>query len=219
MDNSTAVDKPTRENIWNIPNALAAFRLVGSIALVVLTMAGVSRPFVPIMVLLLLSDWLDGKLAILWKQRTVFGARLDSVADAAMYAALLFGTVWLKWDFVIREWPWIVAALCSYVVTTSAGLLKYGRVPSYHTRGAKTCWLLNGIAMITVFSDGPAWPFRLAMSAAVLTNLEATAMTVLLPQWHADVPSLWHARNLRRAQSKIGSEASGQPVNQEGKQA
>jgi cardiolipin synthase len=217
MDNITAVTQSAKENIWNIPNALAAFRLVGSIVLVILTIAGITRPFVGMMILLLLSDWLDGKLAILWNQKTIFGARLDSAADAAMYATMLFGTLWLKWDFVTREWMWIAAALGSYVVTTSAGLLKYGRIPSYHTRAAKTCWLLISIAMITVFADGPAWPFRLAMVAVVLTNLEATAMTAMLPTWNTNVPSLWHARKLRPAIHGEGrSDAGGQPVNNEG---
>jgi CDP-diacylglycerol--glycerol-3-phosphate 3-phosphatidyltransferase len=217
MDNTTSAEQPVPENLWNIPNALAAFRLVGSAVLIGLTLAGITRPFVPIMVLLLMSDWLDGKLAILWKQQTIFGARLDSVADAAMYAALLFGAFWLKWEFVKQEWIWIAAVLVSYAVTMGAGLLKYGRMPSYHTRAAKTSWLLVGIAMVVVFANGPVWPFRLAMFVAVLTNIEATIMTTMLPRWHTNVPSLWHARRLSGAESEGRSEASGQPVNDEGK--
>lgn len=185
------------EKRWNIPNALALFRLVGAVVLAGIAMTGATSAFAWLLLALLVSDWLDGKLAILLNQRTEFGARLDSTADAAMYGALLLGTVWLKWTFVAREWTWIAAVLLTFAVSAGAGLLKYGRVPSYHTRAAKTSWLLVGLAAVTVFADGPAWPFRVAMSAVIFTNLEATAMTCILSHWHADVLSLLHAWRMR----------------------
>jgi CDP-diacylglycerol--glycerol-3-phosphate 3-phosphatidyltransferase len=186
------------ENRWNIPNALALFRLVGSFVLVGVAIAGTPLVFAYLLVALLASDWLDGKLAIWLRQRTVFGARLDSAADAAMYGALLFGMLWLEWEFLVREWKWVTAALGSYALTTLAGLMKYRRIPSYHTRAAKTSWLLVGIAAVAMFTVDAAWPARLALGVVTVTNLEATVMTAILPEWQADVPSLWHAWRLRR---------------------
>lgn len=205
------------ENRWNLPNALAAYRLIGSFVLAGVALAEASAAFPWLLLSLLASDWIDGKLAIWWNQRTVFGARLDSLADATMYGSLLFGTIWLKGQFVGREWPWIAAALGTYAVTTGAGLIKYRRIPSYHTRAAKTSWLLVGVAAVNVFAEGPAWPFRLAMVVVCGTNLEATAMTVVLPIWHADVPSLWHAYRLRDVRSPMsddGMDHKGERVQQ-----
>ena len=55
---------------------------------------GYRQAFVVILVVLLFSDWLDGKLAVLLEQRTTFGARLDSLsATAPTYFAL----TWLLW--------------------------------------------------------------------------------------------------------------------------
>jgi CDP-diacylglycerol--glycerol-3-phosphate 3-phosphatidyltransferase len=187
------------EKIWNIPNALAAFRLAGSIVLVGVAVAAKTSIFTWLLLALLISDWLDGKLAILLRQRTTFGARLDSVADAAMYGAMLVGVVLLKRDFVLQHGWWIAAALATFALSVTAGWIKYGRPPSYHTRAAKTCWLLVGIAAVVVFGNGAAWPFKLAMAAVAVTNLEATVMTLVLPEWRADVPSLWHAWRWRHA--------------------
>jgi phosphatidylglycerophosphate synthase len=187
--------------MFNVPNALSAFRLVGSVVLIGLSLAGVRDGFAWLLAALLLSDWIDGKLAIAWKQQTTFGARLDSLADTTMYGALLFGLVWLYGDLVRREWPWLAAVVVSFAVTTIAGLIKYRRVPSYHTRGAKTSWLLVCIAALSIFAGGPVWPLRLAAVVAVLTNVEATVMTFILRKWHADVPSVWHAIQIQRAES------------------
>jgi CDP-diacylglycerol--glycerol-3-phosphate 3-phosphatidyltransferase len=187
-------------SLLNIPNALSAFRLVGSVVLVGLAIGQFRSGFAWLLGGLLVSDWIDGKLAIAWRQQTTFGARLDSAADAAMYAALLFGVLWLRGDLVSREWPWFAAVLVSYAVTSGAGLMKYGRIPSYHTRGAKTSWLLVSLASLSVLAFDRVWPVRIAAGFVVLTNLEATAMTCVLKEWTADVPSLWHA--LRRVESR-----------------
>ncbi len=188
------------ERRLNLPNALCAYRLVGSLVLVGLALADFQAAFFVLLVTLVASDWIDGKLAIWLNQRTVFGARLDSFADAAMYIAALISVWLLRWDYVAPEVWWFAAALGTYAASTAAGLWKYGRWPSYHTRGAKTSWLLVSIAMLAVFAKGSPWFLRLAMLSVTLTNLEALGMTCVLSQWRADVPSLYHAWRIERTQ-------------------
>jgi CDP-diacylglycerol--glycerol-3-phosphate 3-phosphatidyltransferase len=181
----------------NIPNVLSALRLICAFVAVGLAVGGMRAPFAWLVGIMLISDWLDGKLAIALRQQTTFGARLDSVADNAMYGALLFGLVWMHGDLVRHEWPWFASVLVSFAITSLAGWFKYGRLPSYHTRGAKISWLLVSLAALSIFAAGPAWPLRLAATVVVLTNVEATVMTCVLKDWHADVPSVWHALQLR----------------------
>lgn len=183
----------------NLPNALCAFRLLGSPVLAYLAYRNEPAAFAWLFAALFASDWLDGKLAILLDQRTEFGARLDSAADVAMYAALLFGACWLEWDVVRAEAGWMVAAVASYGVSALVGFVRFGRVPSYHTRAAKTCWLLIGIASFSVFAGGPVWPVRVAMIAGILTNAEGVGITLVLPRWETDVPSILHAARRRAA--------------------
>lgn len=197
---TSAPSEPPSASWLNVPNLLCAMRLIGSPILVALAVANQPEVFVALLIFLLLTDWLDGKLAILWKQQTTFGARLDSVADAAMYSALLFGAVWLKWELVRNESAWLLAAVATYALSTAAGFAKFRRMPSYHTRAAKTGWLLTSIAAITLFAGWSVWPLRIAALAAILTNLEATAITSVLPRWQADVTSIYHAwRDARNA--------------------
>lgn len=187
-----------QQSICNVPNALCAVRLIAAGLMIYAAVAHSQSAFLWLTVVALLTDWLDGKLAVLLEQRTVFGARLDSVADAAMYGALFFGVFWLKPDFIRDQWVWIVVAGCSYALTIAAGLCRFGKLPSYHTRAAKTGWLLISVAAITIFADGPAWPFRLAMLGVTLTNIEAALISCVLPEARTDVPTILHAWRIRQ---------------------
>lgn len=198
---SPAASSEDRSRWLTIPNVLSAIRLVGSVALVGIAIAGWRHTFLGLFVFLVMTDWVDGKLAILLRQRTVLGARIDSVADAAMYGALLIGGWCLGRELLLAEWIWIACALISYAVTSVAGLWKFGRWPSYHTRAAKTSWFLVSLGAVALLGGWTPWPFRIAMAAVTLTNLEATLITQVLPTWQVDVPSLYHALKRR---SRIG---------------
>jgi CDP-diacylglycerol--glycerol-3-phosphate 3-phosphatidyltransferase len=188
----------------NVPNVFSAVRVAGSFVLLGLALGGYPTGFFWLFILLEFTDWIDGKLAKLLDQETTFGARLDSVADAAMYGAMVLGTCRLKWDLVNAEVAWIVAVGISYGLTTGLGLLRFRRVPSYHTRSAKTCWLFVLLALVFVFliPDWSRWPLRIAAAAVIAANLEATLITLVLREWQANVPSVLHAVRARSSDSQ-----------------
>ena len=110
---------------------------------------------------------------------------------------MLIGSLILKWDVLQHETILLGMGLASYALTTGYGLWKYGRIPSYHTYGAKmTQWLVLGGA-VAMLLDISIWPLRIAVVSGILTNLEATAMTYCLPIWTADVLSILHVRSAR----------------------
>jgi CDP-diacylglycerol--glycerol-3-phosphate 3-phosphatidyltransferase len=168
--------------------------------MVYFAVTGSSVAFLSALLVALASDWLDGKLAILLGQETSFGARLDSVADASMYLALLIGAILLKADIVLGELPWIGMAIASHVVSLLYALRKFRQWPSYHTWSAKLSWWFVALGAIALFAGWALWPFRLAMIAVVLTNIESVAITHVLTEWSADVRSLSEAKAGRDAQ-------------------
>lgn len=197
-----AADPQISDRLLTVPNVLCAVRLVGSLVMVPIALQGESRLFLWLFIFLAMTDWLDGKLAILLNQRTVFGARLDAWADAALYAALLFGAVTMYGDVLQSELVWIAAAVAGYFVSVAAGLWKYRRWPSYHTRASKTSWFLTIVAAVALINGWALWSLRVAAMAVAITNLEAIVITIISPVWRADVTSVFHAwRARRRAQS------------------
>ncbi len=185
-------DARYKDSIFTIPNVICMGRMAGSLVLLAFAVAGWRYWFVGLFLILSLSDWIDGKLARWLHQRSDLGARLDSAADAALYAALIGGALILSWNLLQHELIWLAVGIGSYFLTSGAGLWKYGRVPAYHTYGAKlTQWvaLVAGICLVLHWS---VWPFRIAVIAVTLTNLEATTITCVLKEWRADVLTLFH---------------------------
>jgi len=185
-------DAKFKDSVITVPNVICIVRLVGSFGLLAVAWTGQPYWFVGLFLVLSLSDWIDGKLARWLHQRSDLGARLDSTADTVLYAALIGGAVILSWDLLKHELVWLAVVLGSYALTTGAGLWKYGRVPSYHTYGAKGTQWLAMIAGVSIILGWSVWPMRIAVIAATLTNLEATAITCVLKEWRADVLTIFH---------------------------
>ena len=99
--------------LLTVPNLICVIRLIGSFVLIPIAWQDQNEVFLWLFLFLAITDWVDGKLAILLNQRSVFGARLDSWADAALYAALLFGLVTMYGETLRPELVWITAALIS----------------------------------------------------------------------------------------------------------
>lgn len=188
-----------RREALTVPNGIAALRLAASPGLVLLASVDRGSLVAALFLVLTFTDWLDGKLAVLLGQRTALGARLDTVADVAMYGSLLLAAAWVEGAVLLGEWPWIAAAGVSYGLSVAASLLAFGALPTYHTRAAKTSWFLMIVAVVGLFWGGLLWPLRLTASVVVLANLEATLITRLLDEPRSDVPSVLHAMRDRDA--------------------
>lgn len=185
-------------NMRNLPNTLSLFRLAAAPVLLVFAWLQMPAPFLVLFVCTLLSDAVDGFLARRLNQTSALGARLDSWGDFAIYMTAPVCAWWLWPELIRREAPFVAAVVASFTLPVALGFLKFRRLTSYHTWGAKlSAWLLGAGALL-LFAGGPAWPFRLAVSVLVLAELEEIAITAVLPEWRANVPSLLHALRVRR---------------------
>ena len=197
------------KRIITLPNVICFLRLAVSPALIVLAVTGYSRAFLILYAALALSDWIDGKLAIWLNQRSSFGARLDTVADVTLYTCLLLGSLVLAGEVISQESLWIGIAVGSYAITVVAGWWKFRRLPSFHTRGAKTAWLLILISAWCVFAYQITWTLRIALLTVALVNIETLLITRILPEWRTDVPSIWHALRIRQQHDADSKPAAG----------
>lgn len=187
------------ERYWTVPNALCVLRLLCSPALLVLAVQDRRGTLVLAFLLLTVSDWLDGKLAILLDQRSRIGPVLDTIADAVMYAFLAAAALWLDGPRLAAEWPLLALALMSWALLVISGLVRFRRWPALHTRPAKIAWALSAIGAVTFLGGWSTWPLRLALVAVFAANLYAIAVLFTLREWRADVSSLARARSLRRS--------------------
>ncbi|EYB69598.1 hypothetical protein DEIPH_ctg004orf0119 [Deinococcus phoenicis] len=149
--------------------------------------------------LALLSDIFDGVLA---RRLGVASPRLrwaDSVVDGWFVLWVAAALLLTHFETLRPGFPLLAAYLLTDVAGWLADLGKYGRVAAYHAYSSKLTGVLLFAATVPLsLRDDPALLW-VALGVGVLNHLERLAMTLVLPHWTPDVPTLWHALRRRAA--------------------
>lgn len=152
-----------------------------------------------------LSDFFDGVIARRLGVATAGLRRLDSIADTIFYLGAL-AAVWMLHPDVIRG----NAVPLAILLVLEAGkyildFLKFGREASYHMWSSKLWGLVLFLAFFMVLVAGRAVPWvGLAVIVGILSDVEGLLISVLLPVWRHDVPSVVHAWRIRPLSSTAG---------------
>ena len=182
-----------------IPNALSVVRLLLVPVLYLLAMRGMHAEFLGLLMVSFLTDLVDGPVARRLNQISDIGAQLDSWADFAVYISLPVWGAWLWPEIMHSQKPYVTAVLVSYIAPVIVGVIKYGRLPSLHTYGAKASAVANGVSVILMFGFRIYLPFRLCVPLAVVTAIDEIVAITVLRSWRPNVRTMWHAIRLRRS--------------------
>ena len=180
------------------PNLLSSLRLLLVPALLALAWNEKPVAFLWLFAFSLSTDLVDGYLARRWKAGSEMGAKLDSWGDLATYAVFPLCAWWLFREKVVDQLGFVVAAVIAFVAPTLIGLAKYRRITSYHTWGAKLCAIVMGAGLLLFLGFDVPWLFRAAVILLLLSAIEEIAITAVLPQWRANVPSFFTALRIAR---------------------
>lgn len=152
-----------------------------------------------IVVLALVSDVYDGLLARRWHVDTPRLRRCDTGADTLFYLAVIV-VLAMRYPAIASRMSFLFAALIAVEIGQHAfALFKFRRNASYHSILAKTWGLLLASAVIGLFAFGiNNWYLHFAVAWGILCNVEGFIMSLLLPTWQRDVPTLVHAWRLRK---------------------
>lgn len=143
---------------WTVPNILTVLRLA-SAPVVGLAFLFLARPWadwlaVVLFVLAAVTDYVDGRLARLWRQESAFGAMLDPIADKAIVVislAALLGLIGLN------PWIFIPAVVILFREVFVSGLREYLGDRSHHvkvTQLAKWKTTVQMVAIAVLFAQG-----------------------------------------------------------------
>ncbi len=149
--------------------------------------------------LALLSDIFDGVLARRWRIATEDLRRWDTRADTFFYACILVVILLRHPAALQRRWVLLAALVTAEVAQHVFAAVRYGRHASYHSILSKIWGLLLAAAAMALLGWGvDNWFLDLVIAWGILCNLQGLVMTLMLPAWRCDVPSLFHAWRLRR---------------------
>lgn len=191
---------------YYVINGLTMYRLVSAPFLLLLATVGQLMLFKWLLAVSFLTDAIDGPLSRRFKVTSVFGARLDSVADDATVLAATVALWIVHPEFVTREWVWLVVLLALFGIQTVSALVAYKKVTSFHTYFAKAAAVVQALFFLMIFFQiGPVQlVFYIAVCVTGIQLLEEIGLVVVLPEWRTNVKGLYWV--LRSKHPLAGSE-------------
>jgi phosphatidylglycerophosphate synthase len=189
-------------NVWrNVPNAISGARLCATPALLVCAVTHRLHAFTWLLLACLLSDILDGLVALCFHLTSKLGAALDSVADVLTMSIGLLGVFIFQKPFIAQHYPELLFVVLFYFAELMASLWRYGKVSSFHTLLDRVAAYLAGIFAMSLFLWGyHGWLFHATVAVYAVALTEETLLICLLPEWRSDVGGLY--RVLARKQVK-----------------
>ncbi len=182
-----------------LPLALTALRTALGPVVLALAFQHPSGPaFAVCLVLALLSDYFDGVIARRLGVATPGLRRMDSMADTIFYASALVSAWHLHAPLLYPYLPPLALLLALELVRYAFDYRKFGKEASYHMWSSKL-WgvtLFMGFYSLLVYEDA-GWPVALAIWMGVVADLEGLAISSVVREWKADVPSFYHAIRMR----------------------
>ena len=182
------------------PQLLVAFRAACAPALFVLAcyrfpglvLAGV-------VVAALISDVLEGVVARRTGTATETLRYADTIVDTIFFIAAAVSLRIAVPDAYDGLWLPLVSLIVVHVSRATVELTKYGRIAAYHMWSSKVLGLLLVAALVTAFLTGRPTPLLgVGLWLGVVNELEGFLASLLLREWHCDVPTVLHAFRYRR---------------------
>jgi CDP-diacylglycerol--glycerol-3-phosphate 3-phosphatidyltransferase len=186
----------------HLPVVLVYSRLLIGGLLVVLSSLGASH-FAEWAVALLtvgvLTDVFDGIVARRLGVSTEKLRRLDSAVDQAFWALVLVATYLACPAFFARHAAQLWLLLALEGVTYAVSYLKFGKEIATHSWGAKGWVLVSFAALVQIITTCDAQLlFTASFALGIVSRLEIVAILLLLRKWTNDVPTVYHAWQLRQ---------------------
>jgi phosphatidylglycerophosphate synthase len=156
--------------------------------------------FAGIVLVAFVSDYFDGVIA---RRLGVASAELrhfDSRADLVFYATAAWA-VWRLHPDVVRSVavPGLIVIGLD-VVRHIFDFAKFGRDVAYHAWSSKVWGLSLALALVLLMGFGVSRPFvGITVILGLIAQIEGLLISVALPVWTHDVPTLIHALRIRKA--------------------
>jgi CDP-diacylglycerol--glycerol-3-phosphate 3-phosphatidyltransferase len=178
---------------------LTVLRLLLAPVLVWLVYAGApGLVFAGVVLVAFVSDYFDGAIA---RRLGVASAELrhfDSRADLVFYATAAWA-VWRLHPDVVRSVavPGLIVIGLD-VVRHVFDFAKFGRDVAYHAWSSKVWGLSLALALVLLMGFGVSQPFvGIAVILGLIAQIEGLLISVALPVWTHDVPTMIHALRIR----------------------
>lgn len=151
----------------------------------------------------LLTDIFDGIIARKVGVSSEKLRRLDSQVDLVFWLSLGFAAYFINPEVIKNHWQsialiFIMEALC-YIIS----IIKFKKETCTHA------WLSKmwGLSLLIAFTyligfQQAGWAFYLAIFWGIVSHIDVILIILILSKWQYDVPSFYHAWNIRKGKQR-----------------
>ncbi|HSD14714.1 MAG TPA: CDP-alcohol phosphatidyltransferase family protein [Flavobacterium sp.] len=188
-----------------IPKALIFSRLIIGFAIIAFSCFHIDNYEIVAITLLtigLLTDIFDGIVARQLNISTQKLRRLDSTVDQVFFVSVAVATYIQCPDFFASNVLKLTLLIGVEALTYVVSFLKFRKEIATHSIGAKiwTLFLFATLIQIMMQCESTIL-FDICFWLGILTRLEIIAIILTLKEWTTDVPSFYHALQLRQGKN------------------
>ena len=182
-----------------IPYFLIGFRFFLGIAIILNARTKfVRKAFLPLLVFGVFTDYIDGIFCRLLGGGYPLSINVwDGYADISIFVSGTYFIFNNYWE-ILKKYKYALSALIALqLMSWGFSLVKFGRMTTYHSYGAKLWSVIMLLSMIEIvnFKKSRLLPFMLLIG--ILSNIEEIGITHTLLHWKNNVPSLYHAIHMK----------------------
>ncbi len=181
-----------RKKIITIPNLLSFYRIVAFPLILWFIISGKERLFAIFLIINLVTDFLDGLIARLFKQETDLGAKLDSFADDLTYILAFTGLLVFKGENFMPHLASFIIFMAFLIGSVVMSLIKFKRTPSFHLYSTKISGYIQAGFFICLFTIGFVSLFYYIMIVwGILAATEHMIIQIIIPEMRSNVKGLY----------------------------
>lgn len=186
----------------NLPQFLILFRLILAPVIILLAYFMEEKASILIVILMfagLFSDIFDGIIARKLNLSTEKLRRQDSQTDLIFWLSMGFATWMIRRDILSDKLLFIFILIGMEALCYLISFIKFKKETCTHAMLSKFWGITLIIAFTSLLSFNHAgFPFYLTLLIGFLAYIDVILIIFLLPNWQHDIPSFYHALEIRR---------------------
>ena len=178
-----------KKRIFTFPNILSLSRIIFAPTILFIN----DNKYILFFVLMIigLTDILDGYIARKYKNETIIGSRLDSISDFIFYILLVIYAVIYEFDIIYKIKYYVTIIIIFKLLTIIFGYVKHKKLCFLHTFGNK----ISGIIGFCIFVlSRNSIIINIGIIFSIISSLEELIITIIEKEYKENIKGMWELK-------------------------
>lgn len=138
-----------------------------------------------------LTDILDGYFARKYKKETKFGAKIDGIADIVFFNLLVLYSIIFEIDIIIRLKYFILIIILLKLFIFILGIIKYKKSGFLHTIGNKISGVIIFIGICFFILTRNSLLLNIGVIISIISSLEELIIIIIGREYNENIKGIW----------------------------